>query len=274
MDTNIELNNGIMMPRLGLGTWQIEEGDEVYRAVSAAIDEGYRLIDTAAIYGNEAGVGQAVIESAVPREEIFVTTKLWNDSQGADSTLDAFETSLNKLGLEYVDLYLIHWPTPKRGKFVKTWKVLEQLLADGKVRSIGVSNFKPDHLQELLDATDVIPAINQVELHPRLQQRETREFCKQHDITIQSYSPLMQAGDILENDALLSIAEAQQKSVAQVMLRWHLQSGLVPIPKSSNPARIAENFQVFDFTLSDDQIDTIDELDDGIRINADPDEFN
>lgn len=274
MDSGIQLNNGIIMPRIGLGTWQIEDGDDVYRAVSTALNEGYRLIDTASIYGNEAGVGRAITESSVPREEIFLTTKLWNSDQGADAALTGFETSLEKLGQNYVDLYLIHWPTPKRGKFIETWKVFENLLADSKVRAIGVSNFKPHHLEELLKAADVAPSVNQIELHPRLQQRETREFCHDHDIRVESYSPIMQAGEIFQNETLLEIAKQYDKSVSQVVIRWHLQHGLIPIPKSNSTDHIAENFDVFNFTLSDEHMTMIDTLSDGTRINADPDNFN
>jgi diketogulonate reductase-like aldo/keto reductase len=268
----VKLNNGVHMPQLGLGVWQAQEGDEVETAVSAALNAGYRLIDTAAMYGNEAGVGKALKASGIPRSELFVTTKLWNDSHGFGPALDAFDKSLEHLGLDYIDLYLIHWPLPRVGLYVETWKALEQLYEKKRVRAIGVSNFKPEHLEELLKKTTVIPAVDQIELHPKLQQRETRDFCEQHAIRIESYSPLMRGGEILQDLTILSISEKYHKTSAQVILRWHIQHGLIVIPKSVTPERIKENANIFDFKLNDEDMSAIDMLDANIRIAPDPDE--
>jgi len=262
------------MPQLGLGTWQIEDQDEVEAVVTTALEAGYRMIDTAAIYGNEEGVGRAIINSKLPRDQLFVTTKLWNKDQGHDSALAAYDTSLKKLGLDYVDLYLIHWPMPKTNTFVETWKALEELYANERVRAIGVANFKPKHLQTLIDASEVMPAVNQIELHPRLTQLDTREYCLEKGVKVESYSPLMQAGEIMSNQQLQTIAEHHHKTVAQVILHWHIQSQLIVIPKSSHASRIKENIDIFDFNLSADQMQTIDALNQDNRIIADPDEFN
>ena len=269
----LELNNGVRMPQLGYGVFQIP-GPETTAAVKAALDAGYRSIDTAAIYGNEAGVGQAIAESGIARDELFVTTKLWNSAQGYDSTLKAFDESLAKLGLEQLDLYLIHWPTPKRDKFLDTWKAFEKLYADGRVRAIGVSNFQPAHLERLLDASDVVPAVNQIELHPYLQQQEVREFDAKHGIATEAWSPLAKGGGLLGDPAVADLAVKHSRTPAQIVLRWHLQLGNIVIPKSVTPSRIAENFDVFGFTLSEDEMESLSPLDRGERTGPDPDTFN
>jgi diketogulonate reductase-like aldo/keto reductase len=268
---NITLNNDLIIPQVGLGVWQAAEGEEVETAVRSALESGYRLIDTAAIYGNEDGVGKAMKDSGVPREEIFLTTKLWNANHAYDDALKAFDESLAKLDSGYVDLYLIHWPLPMDGKFVEAWKALEKLYADKRVRAIGVSNFKPHHLDELLKEAQVTPAVNQIELHPLLQQKETRAYCDQHGIKVESYSPLMRGGESLENPVLVDLANKHGKSAAQVVLRWHLQSGLIVIPKSVTPHRIRENLNIFDFELSSEDMSAIEGLDSDQRIGADPD---
>ena len=242
----IQLNNGHTIPQLGLGVYQTKEGDEVQTAVTAALKSGYTLIDTAAIYGNEAGVGRALAEATQARGDLFITTKLWNAEQGYDSALIAFDESLARLRLDYVDLYLIHWPVPKESKFVSSWKALEKIYADGRAKSIGVSNFKPHHLQELLDQTEIIPAVNQIELHPRFTQKETRDFCALHNIKVESWSPIGgSGGDLLTDPVLAQIGQQYHKSPAQVVLRWHIQQDLIVIPKSSRPERIAENTNIF-----------------------------
>lgn len=271
---SVTLNNGIQMPQFGLGVWQTAEGQEIEQAVSAALEAGYRLIDTAAIYGNEAGVGRAIRNSGIPREEILVTTKLWNSEHGTDTATQAYEDSLERLGLDYVDLYLIHWPVPAEGKFVETWQALEHLYADKRMRAIGVSNFKPHHLDELLQAAKYVPAVNQIELHPLLQQHETREFCTQHDIRIESYSPIMRAGKSLQDPTLTALAEKYGKSPAQIVLRWHIQNGFIVIPKSANPQRIRENADIFDFELEPEDMEAINSMHRGERIGADPDTAN
>ncbi|MFD8157482.1 aldo/keto reductase [Streptomyces malaysiensis] len=269
---NVTLHTGLEIPQLGFGVFQVED-EQTTSAVLSAIEAGYRSIDTAAIYGNEAGVGRALATSGVPREELFLTTKLWNADQGYDSTLAAFDTSLAKLGTDYVDLYLIHWPTPARDRYLDTWRALEKLLADGRTRAIGVSNFQPAHLERLLDHSGVIPVVNQVELHPYLQQRELRAFHAQHDIATEAWSPLAQ-GALLQDPALDAIARRHGRTPAQVVLRWHLQLGNVVIPKSVTPARIRENIDVFDFTLTAEDIEAINALDRGQRTGPDPDTLN
>ena len=244
------------------------------RAVLSALDAGYRSIDTAAVYGNEAGVGKAIQESGIARDELFVTTKLWNSDQGYDSTLKAFDASIAKLGLEQLDLYLIHWPVPRGDRYVDTWRALEKLHADGRVRAIGVSNFQPAHLERLLDASDVVPAVNQIELHPYLQQAEVREFDAKHGIATEAWSPLAKGGSLLGDPVVAELAVKHSRTPAQIVLRWHLQLGNVVIPKSETPSRIRENFDVFGFELSDDDIETMNELDRGERTGPDPDTFN
>ena len=269
----VTLNNGLAMPQLGLGVFQVPD-DETAAVVGSALEAGYRGIDTAAIYGNERGVGRALADSVLPRDELFVTTKLWNADQGYDATLAAFDTSLAKLGLDYVDLYLIHWPTPARDRYLDTWRAFEKLLADGRTRAIGVSNFQPAHLRRLLDETGVVPAVNQVELHPRLQQPELRAFHAEHGIATEAWSPLAQGGELLADPALVTLAERYGRTPAQVVLRWHLQLGNVVIPKSATPARIRENLDLFGFTLTDADLTAICALDRGQRIGPDPEAVN
>ena len=269
---NVTLNNGVEMPQLGFGVFQVPD-DQAADAVTAALAVGYRSIDTAAIYHNEAGVGTALAQSGLDRGELFVTSKVWNSDQGYDSTLTAYDASLGRLGLDYLDLYLIHWPTPQRDRYRDTWRALEALLGDGRVRAIGVSNFQPAHVQRLLDEFDVAPAVNQIELHPELQQAELREFDAAHGIATEAWSPLAQA-EVLDDPVLTSIGEQHGVTSAQVVLRWHLQLGNVVIPKSVTPARIAANFDVFGFELTDDDVKQIAGLDQGRRTGPDPDRFN
>lgn len=270
---SITLNNGIAMPQLGYGVWQIED-DQAFTAVGQALEAGYRSIDTAAIYGNEEGTGKALAASGLPREELFVTTKLWNGDQGHDATLRAFDTSLTKLGLEYVDLYLIHWPLPSQDTYVDTYRALEKIQAGGRARAIGVSNFLPGHLERLLGETSVVPAVNQIELHPQFQQAESRAFHARHDIATEAWSPLGQGKGLLEHATLAELAAKHGKTPAQVVLRWHLQLGNVVIPKSVTPSRIAENIDVFDFSLDDTDLATLAALDSGNRLGPDPATFD
>ncbi|HVF85433.1 MAG TPA: aldo/keto reductase [Abditibacteriaceae bacterium] len=265
------MNNGVPIPQVGLGVWQAEEGAEVEGAVRAALQCGYRLIDTAAIYGNEVGVGKAIRDSGVSREEIFLTTKLWNAHHAYDAALRAFDESMDKLDCGYIDLYLIHWPLPMDGLFPQAWKAMEKLLHDGRVRSIGVSNFKPPHLDTLLQEAEIVPSVNQIELHPMLQQKETRDYCNSRGIAIESYSPLMRGGEALEHPVISQIAAQHGKTAAQVILRWHVQSGFIVIPKSVKPDRIRENLALFDFQLSPEEMQNIAGLDVNGRIGADPD---
>jgi diketogulonate reductase-like aldo/keto reductase len=268
------LSNGLTMPQLGLGVWQAKDGKEVQTAVQVALEAGYRLIDTASIYGNEAGVGQAVAASAVPREELFITTKVWNSDQGYDQTLRAYETSAKKLGVDYVDLYLIHWPMPKVGKFKDTWRALERLYNERRARAIGVANFKPQHLDQLLATASIPPMVNQIELHPRLTQKATRDYCRRHKIVVESYSPLMRGGELLRDRVITKIAATHAKTAAQVVLRWHLQHKLVVIPKSVTPERIRDNADIFDFELTREEMSRIDHLNQDTRSGMDPDDMN
>lgn len=271
MQSLVQLNNEVIMPQLGLGVWQAKDGQEVELAVTTAIDAGYRLIDTAAVYGNESGVGRAIAASGVPREELFITTKVWNADQGYEQTLAAFDKSLKRLNLEYIDLYLIHWPVPAKDKYVDTWRALEKLYSDGKVKAIGVSNFTTDYLDRLMDESTIIPAVNQIELHPHLSQVELREYCKQYGIAVESYSPLGGAGGKLLNEPVLrSIGEQYNKSPAQVVIRWHIQNDLIVIPKSVTPERIRQNIDVFDFELNDQDMQSINDLDCNERVGSDP----
>ncbi|MDR2925174.1 MAG: aldo/keto reductase [Azoarcus sp.] len=268
--TTLTLNDGMQIPQLGFGTWQTPE-EKAAAAVAAALAAGYRLIDTASAYGNETGVGEGIRRSGVPREKIFVTTKLWNSDQGFDETLRACEESLQRLRLDAVDLYLIHWPMPRMERYLDSWRALIALKNEGRVRSIGVSNFQISHLQHLLDETGVVPSVNQIELHPFFQQRELRAFHAKHGIATESWSPLGQ-GAALRNDRVLRIAQKHQKTSAQVVLRWHIDNGLITIPKSVTPARINENSRVFDFSLDAEDIALLDVLDSPKgRIGPDPD---
>ncbi|MFG1671269.1 aldo/keto reductase [Streptomyces sp. Y7] len=265
----IILNNGVEMPQLGFGVWQVPD-DEATRAVGTALEAGYRSIDTAAIYGNEEGTGRAIAASGVPREDIFVTTKLWNRDQGYDSTLRAFDTSLAKLGLDHVDLYLIHWPAPSRDKYVDTYKAFEKLHADGRIRAIGVSNFLPEHLERLIGETSVVPAVNQIELHPHLQQHTSRALHAEQGIATEAWSPLGSGKGLLEVPAIVAIAQKHGRTPAQIVLRWHLQIGNIVIPKSVTPSRIKENIEVFDFSLDDEDLAAISALNEDRRIGSDP----
>ncbi len=270
---NVTLNSGTTIPQLGYGVWQVPD-DQARAAVSAALQVGYRSIDTAKIYDNEAGTGAAIAESGIPRGDVFLTTKLWNSDQGYDNALRAFDASLERLGTDYVDLYLIHWPVPELDEYVASFKALQRIQADGRARAIGVSNFTVDNLKRLIDETGEVPALNQIELHPRFTQPELRAFHAEYGIATEAWSPLGQ-GTILEDATIGAIAQAHDVSAAQVILRWHLQLGNVVIPKSVTPARIAANFDVFGFELSTDEVERITALDasDG-RIGPDPTTFN
>lgn len=263
------------MPWFGLGVFKVEEGQELVQAVKNAIKHGYRSVDTAAIYGNETGVGKGILEgikeACISRDDLFITSKVWNDDLGYDSTLKAFETSLDKLGLEYLDLYLIHWPV--EGKYKEAWRALETLYKAGKVKAIGVSNFQIHHLEDLLKDAEIKPMVNQVELHPRLTQKELLSYCLENDIQLEAWSPLMQ-GQLLDLPELKVIAEKYNKSIAQIILRWDLQNGIVVIPKSTKEHRIIENANVFDFTLSNDDMKAIDALNQNHRVGPDPDNFD
>jgi len=267
---SLTLNDGATMPQLGLGTWQTPEEDAA-ASVVAALQAGYRLVDTAAIYGNETAVGEGLRQADLPREKIFLTTKLWNDAQGYDEALRAFDASLKRLRLDYVDLYLIHWPAPKKDRYVDSWRALVRLKEEKRARSIGVSNFQIPHLERIIAETGVVPAVNQIELHPDFQQKELRAFHAQHGIQTQSWSPLGQ-GRLIQNETVFRIAAKHGKSVAQTIIRWHLDNGLLVIPKSVHPARIRENFAVFDFTLDADDLARIAALDsEKNRIGPHPD---
>ncbi|WP_044022773.1 aldo/keto reductase [Bacillus sp. SG-1] len=269
----VTLNNGLKMPQLGFGVWQVEN-NQATAAVAKALETGYTSIDTAMIYQNEEGVGKALKETSVPREELFITTKVWNSDQGYDNTLRAFDESLEKLGLDYVDLYLIHWPTPEFDEYVDTYKALEKLYQDGKVKAIGVCNFEIEHLERILNECDVKPVLNQVECHPYLAQNELKEFCAKHDIFVEAWSPLEQGGEVLKDEVVTQIAEAHGKSPAQVVLRWHLQKNTIVIPKSVTPSRIEENFNVFDFELTADEMSQIDGLNKDRRKGPHPNDMN
>lgn len=268
----LTLNDGTSIPVVGLGVWQTP-AEDTERAVTAALHAGYRHIDTAAAYGNEAGVGRAVAASGIPREDVYVVTKLWNSEQGYEKTLAAFDASIAQLGLDYLDLYLIHWPTPAQNLFVDTFKAFAHLRDQGRIRAIGVSNFEPEHLKLLIDATGIVPAVNQIELHPRLPQAELRETHARYGIATEAWSPLGQ-GSMLQDPIITAIAERHGKTPAQVLIRWHIQLGNIVIPKSVNPDRIASNFHVFDFELSQADIASIATLDNGTRLGPDPRTFN
>lgn len=255
----ITFNDGKTIPQLGLGVWQASD-DVTDPAVAAALTAGYRHIDTAAIYGNERGVGRGIAQSGVPRGDVFVTTKLWNSDQGFDSAVRALDKSLDRLGTDYVDLYLIHWPSPQRNAYVDSWKALIRLREEGRARSIGVSNFQPEHLQRIVDETGAAPALNQIEVHPRFQQKDVRAANEKHGVRTECWSPLG-SGRLLGDAAIGRIAAKHGRTPAQVIIRWHLQEGLIVIPKSVTPARIAENFKVFDFALDAEDMAALAALD-------------
>jgi len=275
LQDTVTLNNGVQMPWFGLGVFKVQEGREVIDSVKIAIKNGYRSIDTAAVYKNEEGVGQAIAESireySVAREELFITSKVWNSDQGFQTTLDAFDLSLKKLGLDYLDLYLVHWPV--KGKYKETWKALEQIYKSGKVRAIGVSNFHVHHLEDILADAEFVPAVDQVELHPYLSQVGLRDFTRSKGIQIEAWSPLGQ-GLVLKDPVIEALASKHGKSPAQIVLRWNLQSGIVTIPKSVQESRIVSNADIFNFELSPEDMKAIDELNQDRRVGSDPDNFN
>lgn len=266
-----KLHNGVAMPYFGLGVYQSEDGKEVINAVQWALEAGYRHIDTASIYKNEAGVGRAIRQSPVAREEIFVVSKVWNSDQGYDSTLRAFDASLEKLGMEYLDLYLVHWPVA--GKYKETWKALEQLYQERRVRAIGVSNFLQHHLEDLMERAQVVPMVNQMEFHPFLVQQDLLDFCGKHNIQYEAWSPLMQ-GAIFDQSMFEEVTEKYQKNVAQIVLRWDLQKGVVTIPKSSKKEHILSNADIFDFKLSPEDVAFLEGLDRRQRFGPNPDAFD
>lgn len=267
----VSLHNGINMPYFGLGVFKSEEGDEVINAVKYALEAGYRHIDTAAIYGNEEGVGKAIKESGVKRDEIFLTSKVWNADQGFESTLKAYDESLKKLGTDYLDLYLVHWPV--KGKYKETWRALEKLYKEGKVKAIGVSNFLQHQIEDVLKDAEIVPMVNQMEFHPYLVQQSLLDFCKANQIQYQAWSPLMQ-GKILQVDLINELAQKYGKTPVQIVLRWDLQMGVITIPKSVKQERIIANADIFDFELSEEDMEAIIGLDKGERIGPDPDNFD
>ncbi|RIW38796.1 aldo/keto reductase [Bacillus salacetis] len=275
LQSTTQLSNGIQMPLLGLGVFKVEEGPELVHAVNTAIKHGYRSIDTAAIYGNEEGVGRGIREgtqeAGINRSDLFITSKVWNDDLGYEETLAAFEQSLEKSGLDYLDLYLIHWPV--EGRYIDAWKALEKLYKDGKIKAVGVSNFQIHHLKTLLMEAVIKPMVNQVELHPRLTQKTLLAFCEKNNIQLEAWSPLMQ-GEILGHPVLQEIGEKYTKTAAQVILRWHLQNQIVVIPKSTKEKRIIENASVFDFELTEPDMRKIDGLNQDHRVGPDPDDFD
>lgn len=268
---SLALNSGHRMPQLGYGVFKVPL-EETRTAVGSALEAGYRSIDTAAMYGNEEGVGRAIAESGIAREELFVTTKLNNDSHGFDQAREAFARSREKLGLDYVDLYLIHWPLPAGDRYVETWKALIALRDEGVVRSIGVSNFEPAHLERIMDETGVIPAVNQIELHPYLAQDALREFHTTHEIVTEAWSPIARGGELLHDQVITSLADKYGKTPAQIVIRWHLELGNVVIPKSVTPARIVENIDVFDIELDSEDVEAISSLSRGRRTGPHPDD--
>jgi diketogulonate reductase-like aldo/keto reductase len=267
IQSRVKLNNGVEMPQFGLGVWQIPAGAPTRRAVNAALEVGYRLIDTAKFYGNEADVGAAVRESGIPKDEVFITTKLWNDDHGYETALAAFEASRKRLGFPTVDLYLIHWPVP--GLRRETWRAFERIVREGKARAIGVSNYMVPHLEELLASAEVVPAVNQIELSPFLYPRDVVEFCERHKIAVEAYSPLTK-GHRLRDPRLGGIAQKYRKSVPQLLIRWGLQHGFIEIPKSAKPDHIRENADVFDFEIGPEDMRVLDSLAEGLHMAWDP----
>ncbi|BBZ61447.1 aldo/keto reductase [Mycolicibacterium monacense] len=268
----VALNDGNSIPQVGLGVWQTPPED-TERAVAAALAAGYRHVDTAAAYGNEEQTGRAIAQSGLDRSQVYLVTKLWNSEQGYDATLAAFEASVDRLGVDYLDLYLIHWPVPEKNLFVDTFRAFARLREDGRIRSIGVSNFEPEHLRVLIDSTGIVPAVNQIELHPLLPQRELRELHAQLGIATEAWSPLGQ-GSLLAHPTVTGVAESHGKTAAQALIRWHMQLGNIVIPKSVNPQRIESNFDVFDFELSEQDMASISSLEDASRLGPDPKTFN
>jgi len=268
---SLTLHDGVEIPQLGFGVFQVPP-EETQEVVEHALEAGYRHVDTAAAYRNEKGVGTAIAASGLPREDVFVTTKLWNSQQGYDSTLAAFDASLGRFGFDYVDLYLIHWPVPTEDRFVDTWRAFERIRDEGLVRTIGVSNFRVADLERLQAETETLPTINQIELHPRLQQAELRAWHGEHRVATEAWSPLAQ-GDLLDHETVVRVAERHGRTPAQAILRWHLQLDNVVIPKSATPERIRENIELFDFELSDEDMEAFRALDRGERIGPNPDDF-
>ncbi|NBJ68250.1 aldo/keto reductase [Roseburia sp. 1XD42-34] len=271
LQDTVVLNNRVKMPGFGLGVYKVKNGRTVKTAVHAALENGYRLIDTASFYDNEIGVGEALKEANLPREEWFITTKVWNDQQGYEATKKAFERSLQKLGLDYIDLYLIHWPV--KGMYVDTWKAMEELYHSGKVRAIGVSNFHQHHLENLMANREIVPAINQVEYHPHLTQETLHAFCKQHGIQLEAWSPLKR-GQLLDDPFLTSLGKKYGKTAAQIILRWNIQNEVITIPKSTKPSRIKENAAIFDFSLTEDEMKQINSLNKNERSGTNPNSFD
>jgi 2,5-diketo-D-gluconate reductase A len=269
---NITLNNGQTIPQLGFGVFQIEPRDTV-AAVTTALEAGFRHIDTAEMYGNEAEVGEAIARSSLDRGDVFVTSKLNNGSHAPDDAREAFDATLKALGFDYIDLFLIHWPTPDKGNFVDTWKTFEEFYREGRARSIGVSNFQPHHLRRIHQETDIIPAVNQIEVYPYLTQEDVRAFCAEHQIAVEAWSPLGQ-GAVLNDPVIRNIAEKSGKTPAQVVLRWHIQRGDIVFPKSVTPARVKENIDIFDFELSGADVEDITLLNKDERTGPNPDKFN
>lgn len=269
---NVRLNNGVQIPQVGFGVFQIEQL-RTADAVRAAFDAGYRHVDTAQMYGNEEGVGAAIVESGLSRDEVFITTKLDNDRHGRDEAAVALDESLERFGLDHIDLYLIHWPIPAQDRYVETWKGFEKVAADGRARAIGVSNFTIAHLERLAAETGTVPAVNQIELHPAFPQPELRAYHDEHGIATQAWSPIGQGGDLLRDERLGSLAQRYGRSPAQIVLRWHIQLGNIVFPKSVRPERMRENIDVFDIDLTDDDLATLAELNTGTRLGPDPDHF-
>lgn len=275
LKNTVTLNNGVKMPWLGLGVFRVEDSPNLVDAVKAAIKNGYRSIDGAAIYDNEVSMGKGIAEgikaAGISREDLFITSKVWNADLGYESTIKAYETSLKKLGLDYLDLYLIHWPV--EGKYKDAWRALEYLYKQGRVKAIGVSNFQVHHLENLMKDAEIKPMINQIEFHPRLTQGKVRAFCKENDIQVEAWSPLM-VGKLLDNEILKEIAHNHNKSIAQIILRWDIQNGVITIPKSTNEGRIIENSQIFDFELTNEETEKINSLNQDLRVGPDPDNFD
>lgn len=277
---NYTLKNGVEIPRIGFGTWKLNTRELAYPSVKEAIKAGYTHIDTAAVYANEEFVGEAIRDANVDRESLFITTKLWNDVRGYDETLDAFNTSLEKLGVDYIDLYLIHWPNPVKYRDnwqamnAASWKAMEYLYKEGKVRAIGVSNFLPHHLQELEKTMEIAPMVNQIELHPGQLHKETVAYCREHEILIEAWSPLA-SGDLIQKKEIVELAAKYGKNVGQLLLRWHIQHNFLPLPRSTNPERIASNLDVFDFDITTEDMNYIDALPyEDTNSNTDPDTAN